>query len=90
MLESLKSQVKERTSTDIITEGVNETPDDVKDRLLADEEVNPMDGDVSTMNEEDDPEIADLVSNLPETEDGEDTEYTDSEMDSITEAFTRL
>lgn len=91
MLESLKSQVRERYTADVVFESVNETPDEVKDALLAEEESAPMEVNPDAEDApEDDPQVASLVENLPESEEDDITEYSDEEMDSITEAFTRI
>jgi hypothetical protein len=91
MLESLKSQVRERYTADVVFESVNETPDEVKDALLAEEESAPMEVNPDAEDApEDDPQVASLVENLPESEEDDTTEYSDEEMDSITEAFTRI
>lgn len=91
MLESLKSQVRERYTADVVFESVNETPDEVKDALLAEEESAPMEVNPDAEDApEDDPQVASLVENLPESEEDDTTEYSDEEIDSITEAFTRI
>ena len=92
MLENLKQQVRNRYASDVVFEAVNETPDEVKDALLADEEAHPMpvDPEVSETEEDEDPQINSLIENLPETEEDDATEYSEEEMDSIIESFIRL
>ena len=91
MLNSLKEQVKERYASDVVFEAVNETPDEVKDALLAEEESAPMEVNPDAEDApEDDPQVASLVANLPESEEDDTTEYSEEEMDSIAEAFTAI